>query len=206
MPELRPCPFCGSEATMKTAKHIPKGLDFTPTCTVKSCAGRINKKWTNEEDAVKAWNRRFELITAVNSLSIPSDSRTDDKRTMSINEYQKIALMYEGIYQNSHVVLKTFPDKQIGVIFRLTNGLMGLNGESGECIELLKKYLFQGHSLDREHLAKELGDVAWYLALSANAIGYNLEDILQMNVKKLRDRYPEGFDVNRSMNREEGDV
>lgn len=77
----------------------------------------------------------------------------------------------------------------------LLNGLMGLNGEAGEAIDILKKHLFQGHELDTAHMAKELGDVAWYLAVSANAIGYDLETIMQMNVDKLKARYPDGFDA-----------
>ena len=88
----------------------------------------------------------------------------------------------------------------------LLNGLMGLNGEAGECIDILKKHLFQGHDLDREHVAKELGDVAWYLAVSANAIGYDLETIMQMNVDKLRARYPDGFDSEHSLHRAENDI
>ena len=85
----------------------------------------------------------------------------------------------------------------------LINGVMGLCGESGEAIDLVKKHLAQGHELDREKLARELGDVAWYLAETATAIGYPLEEILQMNIDKLRARYPEGFAVERSVNRED---
>lgn len=88
----------------------------------------------------------------------------------------------------------------------LQNGVMGLCGEVGECADLVKKHLFQGHDLDTEHLAKELGDVAWYLAVTADAIGYDLNTILQMNVKKLRDRYPNGFESERSKHRKEGDI
>lgn len=84
---------------------------------------------------------------------------------------------------------------------RLMNGLMGLNGEAGECVDILKKVLFQGHELDKQHLAEELGDVLWYVAISANAIGYPLESIMIMNRDKLRKRYPEGFEVERSVNR-----
>ena len=80
---------------------------------------------------------------------------------------------------------------------------MGLCGESGEAIDLVKKHLAQGHELDKERLAKELGDIAWYLAETAMAIGYPLEDILQMNIDKLKKRYPEGFAVERSVKREE---
>lgn len=94
----------------------------------------------------------------------------------------------------------------LGRIGALENGLMGLCGEAGEAIDILKKHLFQGHDLDKEHLAKELGDVAWYLAVSADALGYDLETILMMNVKKLRARYPEGFDSDLSQNRRVGDI
>lgn len=54
-------------------------------------------------------------------------------------------------------------------------------------------------------MAKELGDVTWYLALGATIIGYELEDILQMNIDKLRKRYPDGFDSQKSQHREKGD-
>jgi NTP pyrophosphatase (non-canonical NTP hydrolase) len=83
---------------------------------------------------------------------------------------------------------------------------MGLNGEAGECIDILKKHIFQGHDLDKEHIAKELGDVAWYLAVSAAAIGYDLETILQMNVDKLRARYPDGFNTEASQHRKTNDI
>lgn len=85
----------------------------------------------------------------------------------------------------------------------LTDGVMGLCGESGECIDLVKKFLFQGHELDRDKLAEELGDVAWYLAATAHAIGYSLEDVFQKNIDKLRRRYPDGFTEEKSIHREE---
>lgn len=88
----------------------------------------------------------------------------------------------------------------------LTNGVMGLAGESGECVDLVKKHLFQGHDLNKDHLAKELGDVAWYLAVTAYSIGYDLNTIFKMNVDKLQSRYPAGFDSNRSQHRKVGDI
>ena len=88
----------------------------------------------------------------------------------------------------------------------LVNSVMGLCGESGEAIDLVKKWLMQGHELDRAHLAKELGDVAWYLAEAATALGMELDDILQANLDKLAARYPEGFDTQRSQRRAEDDV
>lgn len=106
---------------------------------------------------------------------------------MKINEYQSAALRTES---------------QVCDYPRILNGVMGLNGEAGECIDMVKKHLFQGHDLDVQSMAKELGDVAWYLAVSADAIGYDLETILQMNVDKLKARYPQGFDIDKSVNRE----
>jgi NTP pyrophosphatase (non-canonical NTP hydrolase) len=111
---------------------------------------------------------------------------------MTINEYQKEALRTESGMN------KEYP--------RLLNGLMGLNGEAGEAIDILKKHLFHGHELDKEHLAKELGDVAWYIAISADALDYDLETILQMNVDKLKARYPDGFETEKSLHRASGDI
>jgi len=107
---------------------------------------------------------------------------------MTINEYQQLAL---------RTLNPELSEKDV-----LINGVMGLCGESGEAIDLVKKHLAQGHPLDREKLAKELGDIAWYLAETAHSIGYSLEDILQMNIDKLKARYPEGFDSKRSIYRE----
>lgn len=113
---------------------------------------------------------------------------------MTINEYQEAALRTSNMeaYKNDTDML--------------LNGILGLTGESGECSDMIKKHLYQGHSIDREHLVKELGDIAWYLAVSAKALGYDLESVLQMNVDKLKKRYPEGFSVERSLHRKEDDV
>ena len=83
----------------------------------------------------------------------------------------------------------------------LLNGVMGLCGESGECIDLVKKHLHQGHELDKAKLARELGDVAWYLAESAWALDLSLEEILRGNLDKLKKRYPQGFTPEKSINR-----
>ena len=83
----------------------------------------------------------------------------------------------------------------------LINGVMGLCGESGEAIDIVKKHLAQGHELDREGLIKELGDVAWYLAETATALEVSLEDVLQGNIDKLKKRYPNGFSTEKSLKR-----
>lgn len=60
--------------------------------------------------------------------------------------------------------------------------------------------------LDREHLKKELGDVMWYMAMICYSFGFDLDEILQMNIDKLKARYPEGFDTERANHRAEGDI
>ena len=107
---------------------------------------------------------------------------------MTINEYQKLAMT---------TLNPELSDKDV-----LINGVMGLCGESGEAIDIVKKWLAQGHELDREKLKKELGDICWYLAETATALGCDLEEIMTANIEKLRKRYPEGFETERSVNRE----
>lgn len=108
---------------------------------------------------------------------------------MTINEYQKLAM----------VTLNPALDKKDILI----NGVMGLCGESGEAIDLVKKHLAQGHELDREALIKELGDIAWYLAETATVLEVSLEEVLTRNIEKLKKRYPEGFAVEKSLHRDE---
>ena len=111
---------------------------------------------------------------------------------MTINEYQALAM----------TTLNPALDKKDVLI----NSVMGLCGEAGEAIDIVKKWLAQGHTLDRAHLAKELGDVAWYLAEAATALDRPREDILQANIDKLKRRYPDGFRTEHSLARREGDL
>ena len=111
---------------------------------------------------------------------------------MQVNDYQKAAM----------ATLNPALDKKDVLI----NSVMGLCGESGETIDIVKKWLMQGHELDREHLVRELGDVAWYLAEAATALDIPLEAVFQGNLDKLRQRFPNGFDTGASVNRKENDL
>lgn len=88
----------------------------------------------------------------------------------------------------------------------LMNGVLGAAGEAGELADLMKKQLFQGHPYDREHYIKECGDVLYYLALIAESMDLTLEDIAIANNKKLWERYPDGFDTEKSQHRKVGDI
>ncbi|MBR5794962.1 MAG: nucleoside triphosphate pyrophosphohydrolase family protein [Erysipelotrichaceae bacterium] len=98
---------------------------------------------------------------------------------MEINEYQRLAMK----------TLNPKLDKKDILI----NGVMGLCGEAGEAIDIVKKHLAQGHELHKEKLVEELGDVAWYLAELATVLEVDLDTILMNNIKKLAKRYPDGF-------------
>ena len=78
---------------------------------------------------------------------------------------------------------------------QLLVGALGLGGEAGEVLELIKKHFYHGKDLPAEELLLELGDVLWYVAYTADAIGLTLEDVAKANNAKLRARYPNGFSV-----------
>ncbi len=107
---------------------------------------------------------------------------------MNANEYQREAMT---------LLNPALTEKDV-----LMNALMGLCGESGEAIDLMKKHLYQGHELDKDKLIKELGDIAWYLAEAATGLNIDLSEIMQRNLDKLHARYPQGFDTQRSQQRE----
>lgn len=106
---------------------------------------------------------------------------------MDANEYQKAAM-------------RTTPQRPPTI--HLLNAALGLCGEGGEVAEHVKKYHFHDHPLDKAALRKELGDVLWYVALACDALELQLGDVMAENIDKLRRRYPEGFDPDKSRNRE----
>lgn len=85
------------------------------------------------------------------------------------------------------------------------HALHGMVGEIGEIHGLYQK-VYQGHEFDDEHVKKELGDLMWFIAEYCTAKEWNLDDIMEMNIDKLRKRYPNGFEENRSLHREKGDI
>lgn len=104
---------------------------------------------------------------------------------MNLNDYQQEALRTAGSAS-------------------ITIWALGVAGEAGEVADYIKKVVGHGHPMDREKLSKELGDVLWYVAVLAAEINMSLDDVAQMNVDKLRARYPEGFDSKRSIERTDG--
>ena len=116
---------------------------------------------------------------------------------MTPNEYQRNAM------RTASGISTSCPENL------LLQGVMGMSGEAGEALDIVKKIMFQGHELNeatKEHLIRELGDVLWYVATTAEALNVPLETVMQANIDKLKARYPKRFDAERSQHREEGDV
>lgn len=111
---------------------------------------------------------------------------------MNFDEYQELAMQTDPI---------DIYDPEVQRTQRLTNALMGLNGEAGEAIEILKKALFQGHDLSVDDLVEELGDCLWYIAEAAHALGVPLGVIAALNIDKLKKRFPNGFTTEDSIER-----
>lgn len=105
------------------------------------------------------------------------------------NEYQRLAMRTSR--------------SDLSGMEHILNGALGLAGEAGEVADLIKKATMQGHPLDVEKVLLELGDVLWYVAETANAIGWDMESIMSRNIEKLKKRYPQGFESVKSVNREE---
>lgn len=111
-------------------------------------------------------------------------------RKMTGNYYQRLAARTIGA--------KTEHDQ-------IRHGVFGLCSEAGEVAGLFQKQ-YQGHEIDPAHLQKELGDCLWMIAEICTANGWDLDDVMRLNIEKLRSRYPQGFDVDHSLHRREGDI
>lgn len=122
---------------------------------------------------------------------------------MTGNEYQNLSMRTNdgGHYERLDNAL--FEDRRVAEVI---NGCLGLSGETGELLDMIKKWIFHSKAFNETHAKKEIGDVMWYVALLCHAFGWDLDEIMKMNVEKLKARYPEGFDTEKSNHRESGDI
>ena len=111
---------------------------------------------------------------------------------MTGNEYQKLAMRTCSIPADQKED-------------RLRHAVFGLTSEAGEVAGILQK-VYQGHPFDKEHIKKELGDCLWMIAEACEALNFGVDDVMQLNIDKLKARYPEGFTADKSLHRAEGDV
>lgn len=99
--------------------------------------------------------------------------------------------------------LKQVDNERLVEYGRLLNAAIGVAGEAGEMLDEVKKVVYHGHELDKDKVCKELGDCLWYLAKTAREIDITLNLVAEENIKKLEKRYPEGFEVEKSVYRED---
>lgn len=110
---------------------------------------------------------------------------------MNFNEYQRLAART--------INLELYHEEMVD------HALHGLSAEVGELHGIYQK-VFQGHEWDEEHAKKELGDILWMIAEYCTALGWSMSDIAQMNISKLMERYPNGFNSAESIHRKDGDI
>lgn len=110
---------------------------------------------------------------------------------MNMNEYQNLAA-------------RTI-DKRASYSEQEQHALHGMVGEIGELHSIYQK-LYQGHDFNEEHAKKEVGDLLWFIAEYCTANGWKLDEIAQMNIDKLKARYPDGFENEKSLHRAVGDI
>lgn len=123
---------------------------------------------------------------------------------MTGKEYQNLAMRTNDGMETTRLAKSlSFSGADMGGVL---NGCLGLSGETGEFCDIIKKAVFHEKEFDEEHAKKELGDCLWYVAMICESFGWNLEEIMQMNIDKLKARYPNGFDVVRANNRKNGDI
>ena len=131
---------------------------------------------------------------------------------MTGNEYQELASRTNDGKSSARLAMSMIKSTKAGWIDvdnslgGLLNACLGLSGEVGEFNDMIKKFIFHEKELDENHLKKELGDVMWYVAMVCESMNWALDDVLQLNIDKLKARYPEGFDVQRANNRTKEDV
>lgn len=120
---------------------------------------------------------------------------------MQLEEYQELAMRTNDGKCNDRLkfeVDKKYKSPNPG---QLINACLGLAGEVGEINDMIKKAVYHGHELNTAELFKELGDVMWYVALMADTYGVSIDFIAEMNIDKLKKRYPQGFSEQASLNR-----
>tara|TARA_B000000557_G_C20804939_1_gene457243 strand:+ start:18 stop:542 length:525 start_codon:yes stop_codon:yes gene_type:complete len=150
--------------------------------------------------------KRPEKPPEVKIYDTPSTGVSTEKYLEFVNAVTSDESKHDGHFQDR---LKNLKSKGFDTN-RFITAAVGLSAESGEFTEIIKKIVFQGKEPTEEnlfHLKRELGDIMWYVAQACMALDVSIDEIIEMNVEKLKARYPGGeFDVHHSENRKKGDL
>lgn len=185
-----------SEAALKDAEAKIQSANDRAV-NAKKEAKEAKERAESASERIRYLERKLRDVESLNDSLMKELARRQGCQT-EIQEHDA------DIYQLD--VLKYAPDYQ-HYMPNVLYAAIGICGEAGEVSELIKKYAYHGHAIDKDHLARELGDVLWYVSYMAHLFGYSLGEIMEMNQDKLAKRYPDGkFDEERSKNRKEGDI
>lgn len=122
---------------------------------------------------------------------------------MNLSEYQKLAMRTNDGKCTERLKCEVNSGYVTPDVGEMLNACLGLAGEVGEINDMVKKAIYHGHDFNTAELFKELGDVMWYVAMMANAFDVSMDFIAEINIDKLKKRYPEGFSEQASINRTE---
>jgi NTP pyrophosphatase (non-canonical NTP hydrolase) len=125
----------------------------------------------------------------VDLMEILTERLEAEQKRMKLNQYQDLTRRTRIHYDD--------------IVEEMVSSAMGIAGEAGEYCDIVKKEVWHNHPMDHDKKVKELGDLMFYIAWSADVLGYTLEDVCLINQAKLYKRYPNGFDSDKSVNREE---
>ena len=194
--EIRCSCINASEAALKDADaKIQSANDRA--ANAKKDAKEAKERAESASERVRYLERKLRDVESLNDSLMKELARRQGCQT-EIREHDA------DIYQLD--VLKYAPDYQ-HYMPNVLYAAIGMCGEAGEVSELVKKYAYHGHAIDKDHLTRELGDVLWYVSYMAHLFGYSLGEIIEMNQEKLAKRYPDGkFDAEKSRNRKDGDI
>tara|TARA_E500000331_G_scaffold88828_1_gene84651 strand:- start:1384 stop:1803 length:420 start_codon:yes stop_codon:yes gene_type:complete len=138
---------------------------------------------------------------------------TTEQEQKQFNDYAKFVISTTSD-ESLHTIalisrLHTLQEKTKIEFPQLLTASIGMQAESGEFSEVIKKIIFQGKEYnedERFHLKRELGDVLWYWVQGCTALGYTPQEVMEENINKLESRYPNGFEVAKSEHRQQGDI
>lgn len=194
--EIRCSCINASEAALKDAEAKIQSANDRAS-NAKKEAKEAKERAESASERIRYLERKLRDVESLNDSLMKELARRQGGQA-EIREHDA------DIYQLD--VLKYAPDYQ-HYMPNVLYAAIGMCGEAGEVSELIKKYAYHGHTIDTEHLARELGDVLWYVSYMADLFGYSLGEIMVMNQEKLAKRYPDGkFDEERSRNRKEDDI
>lgn len=191
----KPCAYCEPAAPLLSCYRAKKG----DAKVKEKYWDRITK--LNERQEKKGKEKYGEILEENTTLT--TEQRIEHLEEELIDglkycEHLKVTIKKDGITANDYqrAAMRTTTEGDW-----LLQSVVGLGGEAGEILNLYEKHKCQGHELDKEKMAYECSDLLWYAALLATALDYTLSEIMEMNIEKLKKRFPDGFDKARSINR-----